>query len=85
MPRNAAVRISQRIYIDSEDLTIAVSGFTTSRVGYTIYLGTSWLTLGVGWLLFRWFPRWRVWLTGNPSPLGNCDWVVVEVYFKPAT
>lgn len=72
-------RTSQTIYIASEDLTIAVTGFATSKIGYTIYLATSWLTLGVAWLVFRWFPRAHVRLIGKTSPLGDCDWVVIEV------
>ncbi|KAA8911088.1 P-type ATPase-like protein [Sphaerosporella brunnea] len=71
-------RTSQTIYIDTEDLTIAVAGFKTSRVGYAVYLALSWLTLGMGWLIFRWFPRARVRLIGKSSPLGECDWAVVE-------
>jgi len=72
-------RTSQTIYIASEDLTIAVTGFVTSKVGYSIHLAASWLTLGVAWLVFRWFPRARVRLIGKTSPLGDCDWVVIEV------
>ena len=72
-------RISQQIYIAAEDLTIVVAGFTTSRVGYAIYLAACFLTFGIGWLVLRWLPRWRVRLTGKATPLAECDWVVVEV------
>ncbi|KAF8249427.1 P-type ATPase-like protein [Wilcoxina mikolae CBS 423.85] len=71
-------RKSQTIYIPTEDLTIAVAGFTTSRIGYAIYLTASSLTLGLGWLVFRWFPRTRMRLIGKACPLGECHWVVVE-------
>lgn len=72
-------RTSQTIYIASEDLTIAVTGFVTSKIGYATYLAVSWFTLGVSWLVFRWFPRAHVRLIGRTSPLGDCDWVVIEV------
>jgi hypothetical protein len=72
-------RTSQTIYIDTEDLTIAVTGFRTSRLGYTIYMALSCLTCGLGWLIFRWFPRAWVRLIGKAAPLGECEWAVVEV------
>lgn len=74
-----AHRTSQTIYIESEDLNIAVSGFNTSRIGYAIYITLSVLTLGLAWLLFHWMPMARVKLVGAATPLGDCDWVVVEV------
>lgn len=62
----------------TEDLTIVVAGFKTSIIGYGAYLSICFLTLGLAWLIFRWIPRWRVWLTGKAAPLGECDWVVIE-------
>lgn len=73
-----SLRTTQKIYIITEDLTIVVAGFTTSRVRYGLYLAISVLTLGIGWLLLRWFPRWRIQLVGKPATLRDCDWVVVE-------
>ncbi|CCX34624.1 Similar to Probable cation-transporting ATPase C1672.11c; acc. no. O74431 [Pyronema omphalodes CBS 100304] len=77
-----AHRTSQTIYIESEDLNIAVSGFNTSRIGYAIYITLSVLTLGLAWLLFHWMPMARVKLVGAATPLGDCDWVVVENQWK---
>jgi len=71
-------RISQKIYILTEDLTIVVAGFKTSPIGFAIYAALCTLTAGLLWLLFRWLPRWRIWLTGRPVPLRECDWVVIE-------
>jgi cation-transporting ATPase 13A2 len=78
LPRHNS-RISQQIYIAAEDLTIVVAGFTTGRVGYAIYLTACFSTFGIGWLILRWLPRWRVSLIGKAAPLAECDWVVVEV------
>ncbi|KAH0563179.1 hypothetical protein GP486_002255 [Trichoglossum hirsutum] len=72
-------RISQRIYILTEDLTVVATGFTTSTAGFTIYLLICSLTLGLGYLLFRWLPRWRIRLVGSPTPLRDCTWVAIEV------
>lgn len=74
-------RVSQKFHIHSEDLTIVITGFVTSRTGYTVYVSGCILTLGMLWLLMRWFPHWRVWLTGTKTPLKFCDWVVIQVCF----
>ncbi|TWU77492.1 hypothetical protein ED733_007130 [Metarhizium rileyi] len=71
-------RTNQKIYMANEDLTIVVAGFQTSRAGSLIYSAMCFLTLGMVFLLLRWIPRWYISLVGRPSPLRNCDWVVVE-------
>ncbi|KAF2654726.1 hypothetical protein K491DRAFT_779258 [Lophiostoma macrostomum CBS 122681] len=71
-------RVSQKIYILMEDLTIVVAGFKTSPIGFAVYAILCTITVGLAWLLFRWLPRWRVWLTGRATPLRECDWVVIE-------
>ncbi|KAK2871562.1 hypothetical protein FQN49_003053, partial [Arthroderma sp. PD_2] len=70
--------VSQKIYIASEDLTAAIAGFTTSVAGMTTYLAICIFTCGLGYLLFRWVPRWRVSLIGTPTPLYKCQWVAIE-------
>jgi cation-transporting ATPase 13A2 len=72
-------RVSQKIYILTEDLTVVAAGFTTSTIGSIIYLVICFFTLGFGYLLFRWLPRWRIRLVGSPSPLRDCTWVAIEV------
>lgn len=72
-------RINQKIYLVTEDLTIVVAGFTTRPFGFIIYIILCTVSLGVGFLVFRWLPRWRVRLIGSPKPLQNCSWVVIEV------
>ncbi|KAI4226149.1 MAG: hypothetical protein L6R36_003391 [Xanthoria steineri] len=71
-------RINQRIYIVTEDLTIVVSGFVTSSMGYACYIVLCCITCGIAYLLLRWLPRWRVRLVGEHRPLRECSWVVVE-------
>jgi cation-transporting ATPase 13A2 len=72
-------RGSQKIYIVNEDLTIVVAGFRSSTIGYSLYTTICILTFGLAFLLFRWLPRWKVRLIGNPTPLSKCSWVVIEV------
>lgn len=71
-------RTSQKIYMANEDLTIAIAGFRTSYLGYAIYITLCLLTCGLAYLLFRWLPRWYVVVLGQPTPLKECDWVVIE-------
>ena len=72
-------RTNQKIYIITEDLTIVVAGFRTSTLGFAFYATICVLTFGLGYLLFRWLPRWEVRIIGTPCPLRSCSWVVIEV------
>ncbi|PHH83535.1 hypothetical protein CDD82_7576 [Ophiocordyceps australis] len=71
-------RTNQKIYMVNEDLTIVIAGFRTGSVGYALYLVLCILSLGAAFLIFRWLPRWYVAIVGQPWPLKDCDWVVVE-------
>lgn len=72
-------RTNQKIYITTEDLTVVFAGFKTSLIGFTLYMLLCIVSLGLGYLIFRWLPRWKVWLTGTVKPLRECTWVVIEV------
>lgn len=72
-------RFNQKIYVETEDLTIVVAGFDTRRLGFILYVSLCFITLGLGFLLLRWLPRWRARLIGSPKPLRDCTWVVIEV------
>lgn len=74
-----ARRMTQKIYIVTEDLTIVVAGYTTSKVGSLIMIILSVMTFGLGFLILRWVPRWRIGLIGRATPLQSCDWLVAEV------
>lgn len=71
-------RVNQKIYIVNEDMTIVVSGFKTTLFGFAMYLALCICTGGLGYLLFRWLPKWYVKLVGRSTALRNCDWVVIE-------
>ncbi|KAI1940234.1 hypothetical protein LOZ39_003598 [Ophidiomyces ophidiicola] len=70
--------VSQKVYIVTEDLTAVIAGFSTSTVGSTVYLAICFLTFGLGYLVFRWLPRWRIRLIGHPETLQRCQWVAIE-------
>jgi cation-transporting P-type ATPase 13A2 len=71
-------RLSQKIYIQTEDMTIVVAGFRASMLGFALYICICILTGGLGYLLLRWLPKWYVRVVGRATPLGECDWVVIE-------
>ena len=72
-------RKSQKIYVVSEDLTFVMAGFTTSRIGFAIYISLCISSFGLAYLALRWLPRWKVNLVGKPTALRECDWLVIEV------
>lgn len=76
---NLGSRISQKIYILTEDLTIVVTGFRTNMVGFAIYITICIISFGLGYLILRWLPRLKVRLIGSPNLLSDCNWVVIEV------
>ena len=72
-------RTSQKVYIASEDLTIVIAGFRTSRPGMMFYNFSCVFSAGLAYLLLRWLPKLRIRIIGIRCPLSECDWVVVEV------
>lgn len=74
---------SQKLYIETEDLTMVIAGFSTSSLGFMLYIAICVLTAGIGYLVFRWVPSWRISIVGSPTPLKKCSWVVVEVSYGP--
>jgi cation-transporting ATPase 13A2 len=68
----------QKLYIESEDLTVVFAGFKTSSIGFAAYLLLCLATGGLAFLLFRWIPGWKVRLVGSPCALEECTWVVIE-------
>lgn len=72
-------RTTQKIYVLTEDLTIVVAGFGTDLIGLFVYFAICTLSGGLGYLVLRWLPSWRVRLMGFSKPLEECDWVVIEV------
>ncbi|KAL4902464.1 hypothetical protein BDW74DRAFT_158641 [Aspergillus multicolor] len=78
----SGVRVSQEIHIASEDSIIVITGFKTALTGAVLYYFLCTVTFGFAFLLFRWLPEWKIRLLGSPSPLGVCQWAVVEDQWK---
>ncbi|BFZ57200.1 hypothetical protein PYCC9005_004251 [Savitreella phatthalungensis] len=71
-------RTSQKVYLQDEDLFIIIAGFRDDRIRSILYHVFCLLTLGLGYLMLRWLPRWQIRLTGVQCPLASCEWVVIE-------
>lgn len=71
----------QRYYLAEEDLVIGIAGYKTNYAKQIIFYLICVCTLGIGYLLFRWLPKYRVSFLGDKTPLGYADWVVIENEF----
>ncbi|KAH3898889.1 related to Vacuolar cation-transporting ATPase YPK9 [Saccharomycodes ludwigii] len=68
----------QRFYIAEEDLVVGIAGYKISKLRLILYYLLCLSTLGIGYLVFRWFPRYKIKLIGSNQPLGKAEFVVVE-------
>lgn len=68
----------QRYYLAEEDIVIGVAGYVTCWWKVVAYYMLCTVTLGVGYVVLRWLPRYRINLKGTKCPLGRADWVVIE-------
>ncbi|CAN3376596.1 hypothetical protein DIURU_002655 [Diutina rugosa] len=73
--------VYQRFYLAEEDLVLGIAGYTSCWWKQVIYYLLCMCTLGMAYLILRWFPRYRINLLGNPSALGVADWCVIENEF----
>lgn len=76
-----AVLEYQRYYLAEEDLVIGIAGYKNSFRKLFLYYCLCIFTFGLGYLVLRWFPRYRINLMGAKSSLGKCDWCVIENEF----
>ncbi|KAK1237514.1 hypothetical protein MKX08_003139, partial [Trichoderma sp. CBMAI-0020] len=71
-------RTNQKVYVENEDLMIAIAGFRTRTTGYIAYMVLCIFSGGLVYLLLRWLPRLYISLLGQACPLRDCSWVVIE-------
>ncbi|GMG40018.1 unnamed protein product [Ambrosiozyma monospora] len=79
--RHPAKRHNQRFYIAEEDLVVGFAGYKTSKLRLVAYYLFIVFTLGLGYLVLRWFPRYMIKMMGDEVPLGKAEWVVIEDEF----
>lgn len=73
-----AIAKYQRFYLAEEDLVIGIAGYSYTLWKSILYYFVCISTLGFGYLILRWFPKYRINLMGNKTPLGKADWCVIE-------
>lgn len=71
----------QRYYLAEEDLVLGIAGYKNEWWKKLLYYATCIFTFGLGYLILRWFPRYRVNLMGTRCALGTADWCVIENEF----
>lgn len=68
----------QRFYLAEEDIVIGIAGYEDCLWKKFLYYVITVCTLGIGYLVLRWLPKYRVNLMGTPCALGKADWCVIE-------
>ncbi|GEQ68484.1 hypothetical protein JCM33374_g2152 [Metschnikowia sp. JCM 33374] len=68
----------QRYYLAEEDIVVGIAGYANCLWKTIIYYVICVFTLGLGYLVLRWVPRYRINLMGTPCPLGKADWCIIE-------
>lgn len=68
----------QRYYLAEEDIVIGIAGYQNNIFKLIAYYLLCILTLGMGYLILRWLPRYRINLIGDKVPLGKATWCIIE-------
>lgn len=68
----------QRFYLAEEDIVVGIAGYSECWWKKLLYYVIILSTLGTGYLILRWLPKYRVNLMGTPCPLGVADWCIIE-------
>nr|UJH94591.1 Ypk9 [Starmerella bombicola] len=71
-------RIQQRYYIAEGDMRIVCAGYSSVPLKLAIYKLFCFVTCGLVYLWGRWFPRQKLRMVARATPLGRCDFVVIE-------
>lgn len=72
---------SQRYYLAEEDIVVGIAGYRNCWWKRYLYYLLCVSTFGIGFLIMRWLPRYRVNFMGTKCPLGSADWCVIENEF----
>ncbi|KAK9469609.1 hypothetical protein V1512DRAFT_269183 [Lipomyces arxii] len=77
-PRAVPEILQQTVYLQEEDLILALAGFKNSAIRQFLFTVLCICTGGIAYLILRWLPRYRVFFMGYKTPLSQSDWVVLE-------
>ncbi|KAJ1968270.1 hypothetical protein IWQ62_001346 [Dispira parvispora] len=67
----------QTIFLTEEELTIVVRGYANAPLRLVLFYVLCVLSLGILYVLARWFPKHRIAFVAHPVPLNMANWVVV--------
>ncbi|KAJ1649632.1 hypothetical protein IWQ61_009343 [Dispira simplex] len=67
----------QTIFLTEEELTIVVRGYANVPLRLILFYALCVLSLGILYVLARWFPNYRIAFVAHPVPLNVARWVVV--------
>lgn len=81
LPKFPARNESQRFYLAEEDLVLGIASYKVTGKGLALYYTIITLTLGLGYLFFRWFPRYRIQILAKRVPLAKAEIVIIEDEF----
>ncbi|KAI5963290.1 uncharacterized protein KGF55_003082 [Candida pseudojiufengensis] len=71
----------QRYYLAEEDLVIGIAGYRDNWFKKILYYVLCVSTLGLAFIVLRWFPKYRINIMGTKCALGVADWCVIENEF----
>lgn len=71
-------RVQQRYYIAEGDMRIVCAGYSSVPLRLAIYRLLCFVTCGLVYLWGRWFPRQKLRMVARATPLGRCEFVVIE-------
>ncbi|KAG5440200.1 hypothetical protein PCANB_001769 [Pneumocystis canis] len=57
---------------------ITITGYNINKYYLLIYYILCLITGGFLFLILLWFPKWKIWLIYELSPLDSCNWVVIK-------
>lgn len=71
-------RIQQRYFIAEGDMRIVCAGYSSVSLRLALYNILCVVSFGLVYLWGRWFPRQKLRMVAKATPLGRCDFVVIE-------
>lgn len=71
------IRLEQKTHLDPE-VFIVIKGYEYSRTKLWSYYFLCWLSLGILYLICRWFPKWKVSLIAYPASFETAAFLLLE-------
>lgn len=76
---------TQTITIESDDLKLVITGYDDDKFKRALYNLFGVLSVGLLFLLGKWFPGLTVWFSGKLTSLSSAPWVMVQNQYGQKT